>query len=85
MNVLRHMNSTDKVLVGKVVTCMSAILSKLQEETQFSLLPLIREAIEDIAVEPVDDYLGECIYKRKVKSIQMLETKEGVKSLASVI
>ena len=42
------------------------------------MVPLIRDAIEDIAVEDVDEHLGPCIYRRKVKSINMLETKEGV-------
>lgn len=48
-------------------------------------MPLIRDAIEEIAVEDVDEHLGPCIYRRKVKSINMLETKEGVKTLAAVI
>jgi len=46
---------------------------------------LIRDAIEGIAVDPVDEYLGTNIYRKKVGSIKMLETKEGVKCLASVI
>jgi hypothetical protein len=46
---------------------------------------LIREAIEKVAVEKVDDYLGENFYRRKVNSIKMLEIQEGVKTLANVI
>lgn len=32
-NVLRHMNSTDKVLVGKVVSGVTAIFARLPKET----------------------------------------------------
>lgn len=32
-----------------------------------------------------DEHLGETIYRRKVQSIKMLETKEGVKCLVGVI
>jgi hypothetical protein len=46
---------------------------------------LIREAIENVAVEKLDDYLGENIYRRKVNTIKMLEIQEGVKTLAAVI
>ena len=79
------MNSPDKALVGKVVTSVTAIFARLAKEAQFALVPLIREAIEDIAVQEVDEHLGTCIYRRNVKSINMLETKEGVKTLAGVI
>ena len=48
-------------------------------------MPLIRDAIEDIAIAPVDEHLGNNIYRKKVNSIKMLETKEGVKTLAGVI
>jgi len=79
------MNSPDKALVGKVVTSVTAIFARLAKEAQFALVPLIREAIEAIAVQEVDEHLGTCIYRRNVKSINMLETKEGVKTLAGVI
>ena len=49
-------------------------------------MPLIRDAIECIAVAPVEEHLeGAHVYQRKVKAIRMLETKEGVKTLAGVI
>jgi len=48
-------------------------------------VPLIRDAIEDIAIGPVDEHLGNNIYTKKVSSIKMLETNEGVKCLAGVI
>jgi len=84
-NVLKHMNSDDKALVEKVVSCITAIFDKLPKENQFALVPLLREAIEAVAVESVDEHLGECIYRKKVNTIKMLETKEGVKTLAGVI
>lgn len=84
-NVLKHMNSADKELVEKVVSCITAIFEKLPKENQFALVPLIRDAIEDIAIAPVDEHLGSDIYSKKVTSIKMLETKEGVKTLAGVI
>ena len=79
------MNSPDKALVAKVVTSVTAIFARLAKEAQFALVPLIREALEAIAVQEVDEHLGTCIYRRNVKSINMLETKEGVKTLAGVI
>lgn len=84
-NVLEHMNADDKTLVDKVVPCITAIFAKLPKETQFGLVPLIREAIEKLAVDPVDEHLGPNVYRKKVKTIKMLETKEGVKTLAGVV
>jgi hypothetical protein len=84
-NVLKHMNSDDKAIVDKVVLCVTAIFAKLPKENQFALVPLVRDAIESVAVAPVDEHLGESIYCRKVKAIRMLETKEGVQTLAGVI
>ena len=48
-------------------------------------MPLIRDAIEEAGIEKVDDYLGPNLYKKKVTSIKMMETKEGIKTLAGVI
>lgn len=84
-NVLKHMNSDNKELVQKVVACITAIFNKLPKENQFSLVPLVREAIEEIAVAPIDAHLGPYTYSKKVESIKMLDTKEGVKTLAGVI
>ena len=80
-----HMNSSQKNLVEKVVSCISSIFDKLPNENQWALVPLIREAIEEVAVEKVDDYLGENSFRRKINSIKMLEIAEGVKTLATVI
>jgi hypothetical protein len=79
------MNSSQKNLVEKVVSCISSIFDKLPNENQWALVPLIREAIEEVAVEKVDDYLGENSFRRKINSIKMLEIAEGVKTLATVI
>lgn len=72
-------------MVDKVVPCITAIFAKLPKETQFGLVPLIREAIEKLAVDRVDEHLGANVYGKKVKTIKMLETKEGVKTLAGVV
>lgn len=79
------MNSSDQALVDKCVPCITAIFDKLPKESQFSLVPIIRDTLEEIAVDQVDDHLGPHIYKKKMKTIKMLETKEGVKTLAGVI
>jgi hypothetical protein len=84
-NVLKHMNSPEKATVEKLVPCLAAIIAKLPKENQFALVPLIRDAIEGIGVAPVDEHLGACIYRKKVKGIKLLETKEGVKTLSSVL
>lgn len=84
-NVLKHMNSAVPGIVEKVVQCISAIFAKLPKENQFALVPLIRDAIEMTGVAPVEEHLGDTIYQKKVTSIKMLETKEGVKCLAGVI
>ncbi len=68
-----------------MVSCITSIFDKLPKENQWALVPLIREAIEEVAVEKVDDYLGENSFRRKVNSIKMLEIPEGVKTLATVI
>lgn len=79
------MNSPEKGLVEKVVCSITAIFERLPKENQFALVPLLRDAIEDAAVEQVDEHLGEHIYRKKVSTIKMLETKDGVKTLAGVI
>lgn len=73
-NVLKHMNSDDKATVDKVVQCLAAIFARLPKENQFALVPLIRDAIESVAIAPVDAHLGETIYRKKVKAIKMLES-----------
>ena len=51
------MNSPDKELVDKVVNCISAIFEKLSKENQFALVPVIRDAIEEIAVSPGEEHI----------------------------
>lgn len=50
-NVLKHMNSPDVSLVKKVIISVEAIFQKLSKENQFGLVPLIREIIEEIALD----------------------------------
>jgi hypothetical protein len=88
-NVLALMNSQDDKLVDKVVKGFSAIINGLQKENQFTMIPLIKELIENIGVERIR--VGSLsmeerpIYKKRVASIKMLEKTEGVKSLSAVI
>jgi hypothetical protein len=88
-NVLALMNSQDDKLVDKVVKGFSAIINGLQKENQFTMIPLIKELIENIGVERIR--VGSLsmeerpLYKKRVASIKMLEKTEGVKSLSAVI
>lgn len=88
-NVLVLMNNQDDKLVDKVVKGFSAIINGLQKENQFTMIPLIKEIIERIAVERIR--VGSLsmeerpLYKKRVASIKMLEKTEGVKSLSAVI
>jgi hypothetical protein len=88
-NVLVLMNNQDDKLVDKVVKGFSAIINGLQKENQFTMIPLIKEIIERIAVERIR--VGSLsmeerpLYKKRVASIKMLEKAEGVKSLSAVI
>ena len=45
------MNSPDASLVKKVIASVEAIFQKLSKESQFGLVPLIREIIEEIALD----------------------------------
>jgi len=47
---LAYMNDQDDVIVAKVVTCMNSMFGKLTKESQFLLVPEIRNAIEKIAI-----------------------------------
>jgi len=83
------MNSPDEKLVDKVVKGFSAIINGLQKENQFTMIPLIKDMIENIAVERIR--VGSLsmeerpLYKKKVQTIKMLEKTEGVKNLSAVI
>jgi hypothetical protein len=86
------MNHQDEKLVEKVIKSFSAIINGLQKEYQFTLIPLIKDLIEQIAVQPVgyknvDEDFPEVppFYKKKVATIKMLEKPEGVKNLSAVI
>jgi hypothetical protein len=54
-DVLMHMNSTDKDIVSKVIACTQSILSKLPTELKYSLVPRIKDAIENVAMLDVLD------------------------------
>jgi hypothetical protein len=91
-NVLTLMNDQDEKLVEKVIKSFTAVINGLQKEYQFTLIPLIKDIIEQIAVQPVDfsnldDENPEVppFYKKKVATIKMLEKAEGVKNLSAVI
>ena len=49
-NVLTLMNDTNEKLIDKVVKSFNAIIGGLQKESQFTLIPLIKECIENIGV-----------------------------------
>ena len=42
-SVLEHMNRPEKDLIEKVITALNAIFKKVSKETQFALVPLIKE------------------------------------------
>ena len=88
-NVLTLMNAPDEKLVEKVVKSFTAIINGLQKENQFTMIPLIKDMIEGIAVERIR--VGSLsmeerpLFKKKVQTIKMLEKAEGVKNLSAVI
>lgn len=84
-NVLVLMNDKNEKLVEKVVKSYTSIINGLQKENQFTLIPLIKECIERIAVIPVPMGDHYPLYKKKVQTIKMLEKAEGVKNLSAVI
>jgi hypothetical protein len=93
-NVLALMNDNDEKLVDKVVKSFTAIINGLQKENQFTLIPLIKDCIQRIAVDKCEHVGGgerstnaymSYLYKKKVQSIKMLEKAEGVKNLSAVI
>ena len=66
-NVLILMNDNDERLVEKVVKSFTAIINGLQKENQFTLIPLIKDCIENIAVDKCENVGGErFLYKKKV-------------------
>ncbi len=83
-NVLALMNDSDTALVDKVIKGFSSIINGLQKENQFTMIPLIKDAIESIGVTKIE--MGErTLYKKKVQTIKMLEKAEGAKNLSAVI
>jgi len=80
-NVLVLMNDKDDKLVDKVARGFSAIVNGLQKESQFTLVPIVRYCIEQLAVTRI----GDCLYKKRVPVLRLLEKAEGVKSLSAVI
>jgi hypothetical protein len=49
-NVLTLMNDQDEKLVDKVIKSFTAVINGLQKEYLFTLIPLIKDIIEQIAV-----------------------------------
>lgn len=84
------MNDPDQQLVTRVIASFTSILGKLSVENRWTLVPRIRDAMENAGLgTPAPDFLinamGISLYTRKVNSFTMLETKEGVKSITDVI
>ena len=86
------MNDQDEKLVEKVIKGFSAIINGVQKEYQFTLISMIKNIIEEIAVQKlgfknVDDENPEVppLYKKKIATIKMLEKAEGVKNLSAII
>jgi hypothetical protein len=48
--ILKYMNSPDPKLVEKVILCMNSLFNKLPKESQFLLVPTIRDNIEQNAI-----------------------------------
>ena len=90
-NVLIHMNRPEPELVEKVIVAMSAIFKKVSKETQFALVPLIKQQIEGQCVQYVgagSELLGfplQHMYRKKVEHLELLKTDKGVKTLVEVI
>ena len=76
------MNEKDDIIIISVINCLTAIFDGLPKENQFYLVPLIKNAIEDIAVDQVG--LKE-LYRKKVDTIALMEKAIGVKALVTVI
>lgn len=90
-DVLALMNDDDGELVQRVIVCLTSIMTKLTTENKWALVPRIRDSIENIAINEVveDEKLAAAtrisVYTKRVQSIKMFETKEGVKTLTGVI
>jgi hypothetical protein len=54
-NVLIHMNDNDAGLVDKVTASIVNILGGLPKESQFNMVPLIREIIEKVAITEIPE------------------------------
>jgi len=80
-NVLVLMNDADERLVDKVARGFAAIVNGLQKESQFTLVPIVRYCIEQLAVTRI----GDALYKKRVPFLRLLEKPEGVKNISAVI
>lgn len=85
-NALKYLNHSDKNLVAKVIKCIKALFDRLQKESQFALMPHIREAIENAGVEMETapammqrEIIEDVLYKKKVEHLQIFRQEEGVK------
>jgi len=81
-NVLILMNEQDDKLLEKVNICINSIYSGLSKESQFYLVPIVREVIEEIAVEDIG---MRGIYRKKFDTLKLFEKPSGIKSFVSVI
>jgi len=89
-NTMRHIANPDPVLIKKVINAMNAVLSKLPKETQFSLVPLIRERIENTCATFInpdgdDNEPSKILYKKNFDHLELFKQAEGVKSLVTVV
>ena len=81
-NILVLMNDQDDKLLEKVNDCLNAIFEGLPKESQFYLVPHIKDVIEKLAIE---DIKLNGLYKKKVDTIKLLEKASGVKYLVTAI
>ena len=90
-HVLCYMGHPDKEMIEKVIAALAAIFKRISKETQFAVVPLIREQIEKQCIQLVgggSPLLGlplEFMYKKKVEFLEILKNDKGVKVLVEVI
>lgn len=75
------MNNDNDKLLNAVIDCLGAIFEGLPKESQFYLVPLIKNIIEELAVEEIG---LKGLYRKKVATLKLLEKPSGVKCLVNV-
>ena len=85
--LLSLMDDKNEKVVDKVTKAFSAIVNGLQKENQFAFIPLIKEALEQVAVHrlAIGHDGPQTLYKKRSPTIKMLEKADGVKQLSAVI